>query len=152
MATNVENNVEGPGRLLRERLRSSLPVEQLAVESLQDALTQVRQEMLPLAGVPVNELLLNPRTDPETLVALKNHFKGQVVQVRQSESEHETMLALYFGAIASALVFHDRKISTHSDATLARSFASLKEQPWMVWELTELFDKAIFRLARAVGK
>lgn len=150
--TTKAPNVEGPGQILRERLRSPLPVEQIAVESLQDALSQVRQEMLPLAGVPVSELLLNPHTDLAALMTLKNHLKSQAVQLPQYGPEYETALALYYAAIASALVFHHQKISTHSDATLARSLALLKDQPWMAWELAELFGKAIFGLARSVGK
>jgi plasmid maintenance system antidote protein VapI len=147
---NLQNPDE-PGRLLRERLRSPLPVEQIAVESLQDALAQVRQEMVPLAGVPVSELLLDPRTDPAALTALKNHLKNQA-RLLQPGPEYDTALALYYAAIASALVFHNRKITTHTDAALARALGFLKNQPWMAGELAELFGKAIFGLARSVGK
>jgi hypothetical protein len=127
-------------------------VEQLAVESLQEALARVRQEMLPLAGATVSELLLNPRTDPATLIALKNHFKCQSLRLQQPDPEYETALVLYYAAIASALVFHNQKITSHSDATVGRSLAFLKEQSWMAWELAELFGKACFGLAHSVEK
>ena len=151
MTTKIRNSAS-LGPLLRERLRSLLPVAQIAIESLQQSLARVHQEMQPLAGVPLGELLLNPRTDVAALVMLKNHLKRQAIGLPQRGPEHETVLALYFAAIASAWVYHRQRISSHSDATLTRSFGLLKDQSWMAWELAELFSKAILGLARPVGK
>jgi hypothetical protein len=133
---------QDPAKILRERLRSPMPVEQVAVESLQEALAQVRQNVLPLAGVPVGELLLSPSTEVATLVTVKNHAKKLAAGLQRPGAEYDAMLAIYFAAIASGLVFHRQKISAHSDETLIRAFRTLKDRPWMTWELAELFGKA----------
>jgi hypothetical protein len=129
-------------RLLRERLRSPIPVERFAVESLQKALGRVSRDVLPLAGVPVGELLLDPRVDLTTLVALKNCAKKLAARLSQPGAEYNAMVTIYFAAIASARVFHRRTISTHAPETLTQAFQRLHAQPWMPWELAELFTKA----------
>lgn len=144
MPPNNSTAAETPGtaKLLRERLRSPIPVERIAVESLQEALGRVRQEVLPLAGVPVGELLLDPCAEVTTLVTLKNCTKKLAARLDQPSAEYDAMVTIYFAAIASALVFHRRTISTHTPETLAHAFRKLKGQPWMAWELAELFTKA----------
>jgi len=144
MPPNDSTAAEGPStaKLLRERLRSPIPVERIAVESLQEALGRVSREVLPLAGVPVGELLLDPCAEVTTLVTLKNCAKKLAARLDQPSAEYDAMVTIYFAAIASALVFHRRTISTHSPETLAQAFRRLKGQPWMAWELAELFTKA----------
>ena len=150
MTSNLRLTAEeqDSAKLLRDRLRSPIPMEQFAVESLQEALAQVRQDVLPLAGVPVSELLLSPSSDLTSLVTLKNCAKKLAACLSRPSAEYDTMLAIYFAAIASALVFHRQKISLHPDETLARAFGTLKDWPWMAWELAELFTKATAVLER----
>jgi hypothetical protein len=59
-----------PGKLLRQRLGAPMPVERFAIESLQETIGRVHQSVLPLADVPVGELLLSPRTELAALVTL----------------------------------------------------------------------------------
>ncbi len=137
-ATEKQNQA----KLLRDQLCSPIPVERFAVESLQEAIGKVHQDILPLAGVPVGELLLNPRTELASLVTLKNCAKKLAARLQNPSAEYDAMVTIYFAAIASALVFHRQKISAHSEKDLKNSFRSMKEQSWMAWELAELFGKA----------
>jgi hypothetical protein len=128
--------------LLRERLRSPIPVERIAVESLQEALGRVTREMLPLAGIPVGELLLNPHTELAALVTLKNCAKKLAARLPHPDAEYNAMVTIYFAAIASARVFHRQNISAHSEADLRGFFRSMEQRPWMASELAGLFRKA----------
>jgi len=133
---------QSTAKLLREQLRSPIPVERFAVESLQEAIGRVRQDVLPLAGVPVGELLLDPRTELTALVTLKNCAKKLAAGLQRPSAEYDAMVTIYFAAIASALVFHGQKISLHPKEALTHSFCVMKDQPWMAWELMGLFTKA----------
>lgn len=133
---------QSTAKLLRERLRSPIPVERFAVESLQEAIGKVHRDVLPLAGVPISELLLDPRTELIALVTLKNCAKKLAAGLQRPSAEYDAMLAIYFAAIASALVFHGQKISSHPKEVLMHSFRTLKDRPWMAWELMGLFAKA----------
>lgn len=159
MRSNIQMTAEEQesANRLRERLRSPIPMEEFAVESLQEALGRVRQAVLPLVGMPVSDLLLNPGTSLTALVTLKNCAKKLAARQRRPGAEYDMMLALYFAAIASALVFHRQRISSHTDESLTTSFSAIKDWPWMAWELSELFTKATavlagkFHLASADG-
>jgi len=49
--------------------------------------------------------------------------------------------AIYYAAIASALVFHDRRITQPSYEKLQEAYARLDEKPWGFSKLNELFRR-----------
>jgi len=51
-------------------------------------------------------------------------------------------MAVYFGAIASALVFHNTRMSHHKEGDLQRFFDSFCKKPWVIQEVRILFEKA----------
>lgn len=132
----------GPAKLLRERLRSPIPVERFAVESLQAAINKLNRDVLPLAGMAAGDLVLNPHTELAALVALKNCAKTLAAPLPPSSADYDALVTIYFAAIASARVFHRQKISRHTEEDLKNSFLLMKARPWMPWELAELFGKA----------
>ncbi|KPL20813.1 MAG: hypothetical protein AMJ75_11170 [Phycisphaerae bacterium SM1_79] len=69
---------------------------------------------------------------------------------KRSEPEHAVAVAIYYAAIASALVFHDVKVTTHSYESLEASFTRLINKPWMSAELNSLFIRAL-KLCRKKG-
>ena len=69
----------------------------------------------------------------------------------KSEAEHDAATAVYFAAIASALLFHDRKITTFSYKSLDESFSKLINEKWIVKDIAELFDRAC-RVCRQKSK
>ena len=148
MTENFQLTAEEQDRaaLLREQLRSPITTEQFALASLEKPAAGVSQEVLPLAG-PVNKLLFSPNTELMALLTLKNCAKKLTARLQRGSVEYDTMLAIYFAAIASALVFHHQKISMHSEEALALAFVRFKEKLWMTRELAELFWKAVEVLA-----
>jgi len=59
-----------------------------------------------------------------------------------SEDEKDVFLAVYYAAIASALVFHNEKITRHSYKGLERFFSSFTDKGWVLKEIKELFHGA----------
>jgi hypothetical protein len=134
--------VETIATLLRQRLGSALPLEHIIVDSLLGVLHGYRRNLLPLSGRPLGDLLLSPTTDLAVLQAIKDHGKQLAIRPGCPAPEQETALAIYFGAIASALVFHSQKITSHTYESLDRSFGTLMGKPWISPQLAELFAKA----------
>jgi len=89
----------------------------------------------------VSELLICSDADLAALTALKNHMK------RRSEGEpagpgRAAATAIYYAAIAAALVAHGEKITKHGYQDLARYFDVLVTEPWMTADLKTLLEKA----------
>ena len=59
-----------------------------------------------------------------------------------SKAQGAAATTLYYGAIASALVHHRKKITQGSYQNLDESLALLGTKTWMVEELRELFSQA----------
>ena len=132
---------EQTATILREWLRGFLPVDKLVVESMRDTLDDLRRELLPLSGKPLGDVVVDSAISVAVLNRIKDYGKRLAAQGR-SRADHDAALTIYFAAIASALVFHGQKISTHPHESLERSFVVLVAKPWMVPELVELFTKA----------
>jgi hypothetical protein len=105
-------------------------MDEPSVEWLRNRLAEVCRQSL-------CEVLMNPATTVGTLNAIKESAKKSA-----SLGERQIAVTIYFAAIASALVFHDQKISTSCYASLQRSFCELAEKPWMPLEFASLFVRA----------
>lgn len=90
---------------------------------------------------PIGDLLRNPEADISLLMKVKN-YNNKLSKSSGSEVECDIAVALYYGTIASALVFHDKKISKFSYKNLELAFSSLIDKSWMTAELVTLFTKA----------
>ena len=129
--------------LLRERLADPLPLDTTVLAGLPAMAGGIRPA--PGQGRTLGEALLDPATSLETIRRVKNYAKdlGRREQNRPGRGpEHAAALAVYYAAIAGALVFRDERITSHSREALIDSFGSLIDKPWMVPELAELFEKA----------
>ncbi|MBN1359883.1 MAG: hypothetical protein JW993_04795 [Sedimentisphaerales bacterium] len=89
----------------------------------------------------LREVLLDRRSGLNMVSDVRRHAKQQTTRT-DDEVKHAVMTTIYFAAIASALVFHGRRISTYSPESLRCSFAKLCRKTWMPAELVELFEKA----------
>ena len=133
---------QAAARLLRHRLASPLHFEKYCVDSLPAILNRPCQELQPIADWPLGEVLWDPTTPLDILETLKHYGKG--LSCRWDEGpEHVVAIAIYFAAIAAALVYHGHKITTRSYAGLADSLRMLMDDRWITLELTRLFDNAI---------
>jgi hypothetical protein len=124
--------------LLQDRLAETLPFE-LSKKSLSkevlDRLSQIRALVI---GEPIRNLLNNPETGIGLIKQIKDYSK-RLSRNAASEAEHDTANAIYYAAIASALVFHDIKISKYSYKSLHESFSKLINEEWIPKEITQMF-------------
>lgn len=126
--------------LLRDWMARQLPPDPGLQELLPEALGQLCRELRPFSGDSIGALLTNPQTDPQVFTRLKDYAKE--LGAAASQVEREVTLTVYFAAIASALVFHDARISQHSGKKLAAAFGTLSRRSGMPPELLSLFQKA----------
>ena len=89
----------------------------------------------------MQQVLLSGTTSLEDLKRLKT-IAGEAVESNTSPVEQAVATAIYFAAIASSLVFHQRKIATRSHSDLAAGLGKLIDQPWLPRELAEHYAKA----------
>jgi len=127
--------------LLRARLAGTMPLDVDVVDALPAILGRLCRQLLPLEGRPLGEVLLSPQTDRATIETIKDYGKGLAGR-QDGEVEHSVAVVIYFAAIASALLFHDRKISSYSYRALAESFDALVHMPWMAPEIARHLAQA----------
>lgn len=132
---------ENKGETLRRRLAEPLPLDKSQIDMLPAVLGQLCHTIGLLAGETVLSLVLNPSTDISLIERIKQYGKGLSARA-QSEDEHEIATAIYYAAIASALAFHDVRISQFSHRKLATAFSRLSREKWICGELRVLFKTA----------
>lgn len=127
--------------LLQEKLKSTLPKDSFLLESLLLVVERLGRDMRALVGKPLGEVLLTPDADISLLRAIKDYSK-ELSSSLISEEETAVAITLYYAALASALLYHDKKITQYSYESLGRYFTLLKEKKWMASELIDLFSQA----------
>ena len=98
----------------------------------------------PTALIPletIGDLLCNHKTTTSILKRLKN-FGRNLFSKGKIASQSDVGLAIYYGAIANALIFHDVRITRLSYPDLNRSFIALADKEWMSPQLQSLFQRA----------
>lgn len=127
--------------LLREQLTCSLPRGTLFCDVLVMMMGQQGYETHSLTGKALGDVLLSDQTSITLLRAIKECAK-RLSTTLDSPAEAALATTLYFAAVASALVWHDSRITQSSYEKLDESFGLLIEKPWMAEELVELFSRA----------
>lgn len=79
-------------------------------------------------------------TDLALLKEIKDRNKGTVTTAA-SDATRAAATAVYYAAIAAALVFHGEKITRHSDARLLEGFERLQDATWIPSDLRTLIAK-----------
>jgi len=135
------HNEKAAAGLLQNQLTSSLPKDSLLLNSILMMLDQPGSDIQSLAGKSLLEVLLNPKSDAGLLRVIKDYSKSLS---RSSTCEVEMAVAtiIYYAALASLLIYHEKKITQYSYESLDESFALLMEKKWMAEELVELFSRA----------
>lgn len=128
-------------RLLQEYLNRRLADEPLFVEEWRSGTSQPATGVQPLLNRSVKETLLDPHCDLAVLKAIKDHSKRLSAMVA---SGSQTLIAatIYYGAVASAMVYHDQRISQYTYENLGARFLALTQRSWVDRELQELFTLA----------
>ena len=127
--------------LLIDLLASKLPTDPALIETLPTVLRSLSEELQSVSGKPLGDLLRNPETKISRIRKIKDFVK-EIGASAKDEVEREVALAIYFAAIANALVYHNVKISQYSYAELEQSFETLSGHDWIPPNLGKLFKKA----------
>jgi hypothetical protein len=131
---------QATAEILRAWLASPVPVNPAEECSVPALLHRPCKELEPLAGKPLSAVLFDPAADRAVIVTLKDYFK--TISLRWKGGPlFNSAVALYYAAIAAALVLEGCKITSHSYYGLNRSLARLAKEPWLVPELAALFAK-----------
>ncbi len=127
--------------LLREQLTCCLPRGTLFCDVLVMMMEQQGYKIHSLTDRSLADVLLSDKTNIDLLQVIKKCAKTLSTTL---DSQVETALAttFYFAALASALVFHDSRITQNSYEKLDESFGMLIEKQWMADELVTLFSQA----------
>jgi len=127
--------------LLRDRLARPLTFEREAIDALPPALGAMCRELIALANRSLGEVLLDSRSELNVLEAVKEYGKRLAARLNDGR-EHTAALAIYYAAIAGALVFHNRRITRHTCESLTRAFGTLAGKSWVPQDLAALFAEA----------
>jgi hypothetical protein len=133
---------EERGDLLHDILRCSLPLRAGPREGSRGATTTSGQGLRSIVGPPIGELLQDPKTSLAVLSDIKQYAKARGNQAG-SEVEKDVFLAVYFAAIAGALVYHRERITEHFAGSLTQFLHSFANAAWIPTDLVDLFRKAI---------
>lgn len=127
-------DTDGPldltAKLLRKKLDGHLPPDPAAAAKLPSVLDNIYKELVPGGRRSLGEALADPKTDITTLLRIKDAAKRDASK-DGNESQRAVSVSIYYTAIASALLFHDRKITTYTYDTVASGIAKLLEKPWI---------------------
>jgi hypothetical protein len=131
---------EAREELLSKRLAGSLPPTEEQANDLAVFVGEFR-EKLPLQGRALSEVILDEDTGLEIFGEIKEYGKS-LSTATDSEADREVGLTIYYAAIASAILFHKQRITTHSFGALANALGALVEKRWMNPKLARHFAKA----------
>jgi hypothetical protein len=137
---NIDVNQQR-AELLQDRLAETLLTGSLKKSPLRKELTQLCRMSGLAAGESIRNLLCNNNTDIELLRKVKEHSKGLAHNTSET-TEHDAGNAIYFAAIACALIYHNKRISKFSYEHLANSFNTFSKMEWVSSDLCDLFEKA----------
>ena len=127
--------------LLRDLLSGTVQTHTLRAKSQPKKQTHQKSFSNFVTDVSIEKLLQNPETDLTLLRKIKEHGK-QLSEEAKSKTEYQVANTIYYAAIASALVFHRRSLTTFSFDDLEQYFLRLKEERWIPTSLRSLFKKA----------
>ncbi|MFC1604646.1 hypothetical protein ACFL5F_06425 [Planctomycetota bacterium] len=139
---NEENQNQMKAELLRDKLAQKIPLDHVVAQILPKALAQVCKDIQPFTGNSYGVLLNDPLTDITILTKIKDNNK-KLAQHISSETEYDVITVIYYAAIASALIYHDQRITSFSYDHLNDKYTSLLENTWLTSDLREVFQKAL---------
>ena len=89
----------------------------------------------------LGEILLDDCADLEVLKQAKRYGRALSAQ-KEPASQHAAGIAIYFAAIAGAMLFHNEKITAYDYPELVTAFDSLAAKKWIPAELCSHFQAA----------
>jgi hypothetical protein len=130
---------EQRGDLLCDILRCPLPADVSEHGAVPPGVGKPCPGFRTVAGPPLGELLQDPQTEVAVLRRVKEYAKSLGCNAG-SEVEKDVFLAVYFAAIAAAMVFHNELITEHFARDLTQFLDSFAQAAWMPTDLKDLFS------------
>lgn len=137
--------------LLRDRLVGRLPAEGLAGRQLLSCLDDLRRIVISCTGDSIEGHLLTSDTPIEALRRVKE-YGASLSRSAQTEADRDAANVIYYGAIASALVFHGRRITDYKLEDLEWAFTTLSGLSWLPRGLVGHFKQAASSCKRSCGR
>lgn len=145
LAVNDKNSqlstVDKKAYLLEAQLSGTLPLNHDVIKQLPVILGKLCNDILPLGGKCLKDVILDKDTNITILNMIRDYFKD-LAKAEESENLKSVYIAIYYSAIASALTFHNEKITSHSYPSLVISFKELSLKDWISPELGRHFMMA----------
>jgi len=110
-------------------------------DSVPAVLQRPCDELRSAAGRNIETLILDPATELDTVRTLKDYAKA-LARHEGPPARHAAATALYYAAIASAMLFRGQRITQLSYGRLRQAFADLAAKEWMPVELKDLLAEA----------
>jgi len=136
-----ETAADTSAQLLEARLAGVLALDTTVLHNLPAVIAQLDKDIFTGPGLPLGRVLTDPKSDIQTIKNIKRYAKN-ISSNKNHQAQHTVAIAVYYAAIANALLFHNAKITTHSDEALKAQFKKLSDKPWMSKDLAHLFTKA----------
>ena len=127
---------------LQEQLSEKCPVPKPSTSSQTWLLDRVQEKVRLDLSRSVGEVLSDRQADLTVLRDIKDRYKSWTREATAKGMRH-VYTAIYFAAIARALVSHNQRITDHPAEYLMRSIKTLAGEPWMVPSLRELYLEAL---------
>jgi hypothetical protein len=140
-ALNRELEDTGPVDLLRDILVSSLSLDSAVPDSVPFVLGRPCEELADQADELIGDVLLHDAVSLDALRTLKDYGKNLVHRAR-GHGERAAATAIYYAAIANALVHFGERISSHPVTRLGTYLGMMAEKPWVPAELRALYAEA----------
>jgi hypothetical protein len=126
---------------IEAHLAKSLPLDAGLAHLLPNILTLVCEKLRPFTGCSFRALLADPQTDVSVLETINDLYKKQA-ESAPAGPPREAATAIYYAAIASALIHHEARITKLSYRSLSQSFAELARSAWLPADLQQSFTRA----------
>jgi hypothetical protein len=145
-----EDQEELKGDLICDLLRTTLPEPEASPQDSDEPASGICPPLRCITGPPIGEVLCAPATSLDTLVAIKQYAKNQGA-CAESQIRKDVYLAVYFAAIAAAIVSHSVYITDHAQKDLVQFLGFLAKATWMPANLAGLFSRATELMGTRTG-
>ena len=135
----VEKTSDSMGELFVEQLAEKCPAISLSFSLT--ILDDLKRQMQVYAGCSIGEILADPNSNLILIKEIKEHHKLKA-NAASSKAEQHIATAVYFAAIAHAILHHGAQISEHSPEYLTNSLISLEKKKWITPDIRSLYDQA----------
>jgi len=130
-----------PAAFLQEMLAGRLPHDPADPDSSPSVFNKPSDNSPIPSGQTTQELLLGETTSLAFLSSLKDSAK-KLARGGVPEGKQAAAIAVYYAAVASALVFQNAKITKRSYREVREAYAKLEQKSWIPSELKEMFKEA----------